>query len=615
MARMIPNLLAQEIDNDGERLVYNAAEKLPDEYVVLYSFKYRLPSRPESGPVGVTAGQSDPRAMPRPGRMAREGGKGDILGEADFVIAHPDYGFITLEVKQGQIMYNNGVWYEIKSSPDGRRIEHPLTKDPVDQARNAMFTVLELYKDRTGRPFPLRCDYAVCFPECRHISGQLPASLAANNILLSGDLDELDDALRSIFGDGARELTGRSSPGGARLGAGQDPFAILVDQVLAPHFKLYTLLEDRICQFERESLRVLTDEQQRIIEETEYDTRKVFFGAAGTGKTFVAMEKARRLRSSGKHVLFTCFNKNLATRVREDLRAIGPAEPRTARDGVIVCANFHDLLLDTLRKAGFQMEVPEEDNVRDDFFKRRLPQEGFDFFSRADDSWKFDSIIVDEGQDFREEWFVCLEAMLRDPENGEFYVFADPSQDLFGGSIGYLKRGKLGVSRHKLTRNLRNTKEINDWANSFVSEDLRARPVIAGGVPVHRLTWSTPEEERKLVEREIGRLISQGLTPRRITILSPRRREKSCLASVDSIHGIHLYNFPEEKPDGIRFATIRSFKGLESDVVFLIDIVGGAPVCTDADIYVGGSRARYLLYVFVQESPLSTTTSEKQARA
>ena len=58
----------------------------------------------------------------------------------------------------------------------------------------------------------------------------------------------------------------------------------------------------------------------------------------------------------------------------------------------------------------------------------------------------------------------------------------------------------------------------------------------------------------------------------------------------------------EQDPRCLRFATIRSFKGLEADIVFLIGIRGDTPACTEADIYVGGSRARFMLNVFHQQN-------------
>jgi len=54
---------------------------------------------------------------------------------------------------------------------------------------------------------------------------------------------------------------------------------------------------------------------------------------------------------------------------------------------------------------------------------------------------KFDAIIVDEGQDFKDSWFFCLEGMLK--ENGYFYSFADMHENLFGNELDALKDFKM----------------------------------------------------------------------------------------------------------------------------------------------------------------------------
>ena len=117
--------------------------------------------------------------------------------------------------------------------------------------------------------------------------------------------------------------------------------------------------------------KVLTDEQSRILEETELDNRKVFFGAAGTGKTQLAMEKARQLADSGKRVLLTCFNKNLSG----DLRRKMPSE--------IVCSNFHDFLREMLGKNGFDVSEPKDEAERAEFYDNTLPDMGFDYYMEA----------------------------------------------------------------------------------------------------------------------------------------------------------------------------------------------------------------------------------------
>ncbi len=144
---------------------------------------------------------------------------------------------------------------------------------------------------------------------------------------------------------------------------------------------------------------------------------------------------------------------------------------------------------------------------------------------------------------------------------------------------------------------MRNTETINQWMAAYLTEGkLKAR--LQSGLPVSYFPWETPAEEKRLIEREVGRLVSQGIKPKRILILSPNVKEKSSLAGASRIKEWPLTGLHDNHPNAIRFATIRSFKGLEADIVFLIGLRKDNPACTDADIYVGGSRGRFLLYVF-----------------
>ncbi|MCD8508988.1 MAG: hypothetical protein LRY73_03250 [Bacillus sp. (in: Bacteria)] len=219
---------------------------------------------------------------------------------------------------------------------------------------------------------------------------------------------------------------------------------------------------------------------------------------------------------------------------------------------------------------------------------------------------KYDAIIVDEGQDFKESWYLCLEEMVK--KEGYFYIFADRRQNLFGNGLDALK--DFQMSRHKLTINLRNTERINEWASPFL-KDVRLRYRLYGGPSVEYHSWDSPEKERKLIEKTITQLVSQGMSIQRITILSPHRKEKSSLKDVKKIGAWPLVDFKESNTYGIKFSTIRSYKGLESDVIFLIGLKNDSPVCTPEDIYVGGTRARFLLKIFHHKNwSLSDTIDE-----
>jgi hypothetical protein len=592
MATLIPHLDPMDIKNDGERAVYTAAARLPADYTVLYSWHF-----PD-----------------------RETLMDETLSrEADFIIVHPAYGFIVLEVKQGSVGFIDGQWMEYKGKD-----YTPMHDNPVEQAKRAMYAVLRLYQQETGQhDFPLHIAYGVVFPDSSRLDGILPVDLREGNLILSDALDNLEPFLLKAFG-----MKKQLRP---------DVADLLVNRILAPSFKIYSKLEDQIVQFSREAQRVLTDEQERILEETGLDNRKVFLGSAGSGKTFVAMEKARQLVRQGKRVFLTCFNRSLAK-----VQFMPLSAELAGSSGTLVTDSFHDWLESLLERNGVSPQPHAKPQDLADYYALYLPSQGLDLIVEWTEEEQFDAILVDEGQDFLMDWVSCLEAMLK--PNGSFFVFADPNQDLFSRDVEAIQR--IPVSKHRLTRNLRNSQPIHEWMRTIVPE-IASKGAMRGGLPVKRISWKTPEEERKKIGDEIGRLVSQGLQPRRILILSPHRQENSCLAGLNKIKewplvrysdavgitgdavagitavadlvkgmvpgtGIAKRNEALEGPrtktlvkgsgtgNAVRFETIRSFKGLEADVVFLIGIYAGEH-CTRPDVYVGGSRARFLLYVFYQE--------------
>ena len=122
-----------------------------------------------------------------------------------------------------------------------------------------------------------------------------------------------------------------------------------------------------------------------------------------------------------------------------------------------------------------------------------------------------------------------MEATLK--ENGYFYIFVDPNQNIFG--VGNQALKKYPVSKHRLTVNLRNTEQINDLMGSLIGRKT-PRVKLIGGLPVAFFAWNDADEEKRLI-KEAGRLVSQGLRPERIMQYSPHRKSKSSLAGVEKI--------------------------------------------------------------------------------
>jgi hypothetical protein len=292
MATMIPDLMPEQIANDGERVFYLAARKLPEEYTIFYSYRYyEVPDE-------------------------------ERVREADFIIVHRIAGFVVVEVKEGDVAYTRGQWHEFKN---GGYL--PLYKDPVEQARTAMFKLKDQYRQATGQEFPSKFRFALCFPESRSISGRLPNDLKPESVWSSEHLANLPITISRLLGLEAL-IKGITNPAITQL-----------NKILTPKCNIFASLEDKIISFQQKASIILTEEQTRILEETEEDKRKLFLGAAGTGKSYIAIEKARRCASQGKKVLLTCYNKYLVGWLQENV-----SHP------LVTTNHFHGYLIELLRR-------------------------------------------------------------------------------------------------------------------------------------------------------------------------------------------------------------------------------------------------------------------------
>src|SRR5512145_2633996 len=121
----------------------------------------------------------------------------------------------------------------------------------------------------------------------------------------------------------------------------------------------------------------------------------------------LAMEKARRLAEAGYRVLVTCYNQNLGEWLKASLEPHGI----TAQRFLSLCATYAN-------KAGTIERQPDES---DDSFYSRLPYALCLALDKLED--RFDAIIVDEGQDFDDDWWDAIQLLLADPDDGVLYIF------------------------------------------------------------------------------------------------------------------------------------------------------------------------------------------------
>ena len=311
-------------------------------------------------------------------------------------------------------------------------------------------------------------------------------------------------------------------------------------------------------------------------------------GAAGTGKTVLAMEKVRRLATTGARVLLLCFNKLLAAHLRRQA------------DGFTV-ETFHEFCERMARHAGLSFDTPTEYGPQHrSFFEQEAPERLLEAPERLPDE-RYDAIVVDEGQDFLPDWWPCLDEALSRGREGTLYAFYDAHQNLFGGHI---PPEALDVNESKLTLNCRNTMRIAEYAARLICPEAGVKPRAKAGTPqgeqVEEIVCRNAEEMARKVAGRLARLVDdEAIDPARIAILSTRTLRNSPFADNHRAGRFELVNLDADRTPKNRvvFETLYRYKGLEADVVILLDLPGGSKAVEAKDLYVAATRAKHLLVV------------------
>ena len=495
--------------------------------------------------------------------------RGLIEREIDFVILDPARGFIGLEVKGGQeIGRDQDGWYSIDHFGNFNR----LSKDPGAQAQSAVHTLNGfLTRLPAFRSTRYRYGWGVAFPDFAARNFDDP-SLSRQLVLGSEDLADAKTAFERLFDvNGIEKNPSLSSLKNAYI------------QSLYPMVRLAATLADRITEDEPQLVR-LTEEQYDILDQLEEMPELVIKGGAGTGKTMLAMEKAKRMVENGKRVLFLCFNKPLADHL--DKLACG-----------FVVRTFHQFCSEMSRAAGFPFRVPNQKSDAQEFWANTAP-DILENSSHALPDDKYDAIIVDEGQDFHEAWWIAL--LNFRAKDSVFYVFADPNQKIYEKAHDDVS-AMLGCQAGKLKYNCRNTRNIANFCGDVIGVQQHVKAGAPDGVKVLTEQCDGPEAMVDGVRRHVHRLIAeQKIAPSRIVILTagPGAAEKSPVWRARRLANCRLVELGTAPgPNEIVMATTRRFKGLESDVVIVCDVDSLDSDSERNAEYVAYTRARHVLVI------------------
>lgn len=558
MATMIPELSEAhlaDLPSQAEAKVYRAfRDGLPADFVVFFQVGWIL-------------------------RREEEQAKD---GETDFLVCHPDLGYLCVEVKGGGVGFDShsGDWFSV----DRHQQKHPI-KNPINQALKAKYSIRsKLNEHQRWKDLALHNvlrGHAVFFPDAGNVSVLSRPDMPATLIGCSKDLQSPKswiDAAFAYWGNDASSFTA----------LGRRGLDVLRD-VFARSFVVTPLVSSQLAEQEARRL-VLTKDQIRVLDFLRSHRRVAVSGGAGTGKTVLALEKARRLAAEGFKTLLTCYNRQLA----DYLSTICGATPN------LDVMSFHQLCHRQVERAN---RASGRDLVAEakftypgkDMYEVQLPNAlGYSLEVLPD---RYDAIVCDEGQDFREEFWVPLELLLMDYETSPLYVFYDDNQNI------YARAGTFPIRDEpfSLTTNCRNTAPIHVAAYRHYKGVPVSPPDIQGEELHFEESANRDPQATKINALIVDLVAKQGVSPGDITVLIADAQHKAEYYAA-------LRRLPLPRPaswleEGVRSSntvlidTIQRFKGLESPIVILwgldtIDLSRNQEL-----LYVGMSRAKSLLVI------------------
>jgi hypothetical protein len=229
-----------------------------------------------------------------------------------------------------------------------------------------------------------------------------------------------------------------------------DDFRKKIEAILNPSWKFSEPITNYFNNL-NQVIERLTEEQFLIIDYLKRQRRVSISGCAGSGKTLVAMEKAIRLKQEGFTVLFLCHNPYLADNIRSKIERVGIK--------VFSFKMYIDYLISKSLDQKTINKYPEfESNDPWTQFEEPSEKELKQVLGRLNtESPNYDAVIIDEGQDFKANWWPIVESSLADPENGILYIFFDERQVVL--PINHLEF-PVTIAPYDLSRNCRNTGEI-----------------------------------------------------------------------------------------------------------------------------------------------------------
>ena len=509
-----------------------------------------------------------------------------LVSEVDFVLVGP-LGLYCLEVKGTKVSLDtNGIWeYGYSKSHEG----------PFKQASSAMFSLISRLKDNFKFDFDIDrmiTGFGVIFTQNNFniYSVEHPKEI----ILDMHDISSESDFLKKYIA----RLSEYWSKKKSRMLLLDDQIEQL-RQSLRPDFEIAKMLKYSV-EITDDNFTALTRSQYKALDYTMNNPRIIFDGGAGTGKTFLAMESAKRHAMMNQTVLFLCFNPLLAAYLNQNVKFPG-----------VMVTSIHEFFYNNLTDKKKYKPFPDKISMSSTLYTETLPQDFVSVYESENSFPQYDVLLIDEAQDLISySYLMALEYVIKGGwENGIWRLFLDSKfqinvQGIFDmETFSAIK--KYSPFNIKLTENCRNTSEVIRETKILTGLDFSSDSMSSGIAELKY--YSSQEEQFGLISHTLSNLLREN-QPGDITILTERIFSSSIAHSkLSSKFNIQLITrssaikFPFNK---ITVSSPSDFKGLENRFIIYMDI-DSFEDSGKYNKYVSITRARFGVYLFVDKKIIS----------
>lgn len=487
--------------------------------------------------------------------------------EADFIVVWPGTGIVFIEVKGGFIRLNGNQWSTTNAQGARKHIE------PDEQVRTVGHVFSGLYNQSYGTS--LHFGWLVVFPDTHLPVGTETNECPSQNIVDQVDLGGIKNSIRFA-----------AQKGNAERNASREECDDFVELVVQNELVEEDFIE--AAQSRAYAVNAATREQADLLRIARSIPSFVVEGPAGTGKTTMALQKARELVEQNKKVALICYSKGLSKFLqREVSKWQGSNRP-------IFIGTFHQLV------DFWDGRTPE--TLDDSWWEEGAAEEMLRRLGTRTNLELFDAVVIDEGQDFRDLWWDVIYASFRteltsqvEANSANLFIFGDSQQSIFGPS----QYQDIPFPRLTLDVNLRNTEAIAKVVDELTDIEIQALGPI--GPPIQHLPTSSDAAMLK-AEEVIENLLGVGWAPGDLTFLTTGSRHRDFHKKYFDEGLIDAYWDRYFDGKEVFYSTVQMFKGLERPVVVLVMNGWNREDLMEEFFYVGLSRARDLL-IIVGEIP------------